>query len=52
MQVSDVNDVISDLCIFLRREIFHEQGDFFDKNGTLQSFLNSAIMKDLVFKQN
>jgi hypothetical protein len=35
MQLSDVNDVVSDLCIFLCREIFHTQGDFFDKNGTL-----------------
>jgi hypothetical protein len=38
MQVSGVNDVISDLCMFLRREIFHAQGDFFDKNGTLTEF--------------
>jgi hypothetical protein len=38
MQVSGVNDVISDLCMFLRREIFHAQGDFFDKNGTLAEF--------------
>jgi hypothetical protein len=39
MQVSGVNDVISNLCMFLRREIFHAQGDFFDKNGTLAEFL-------------
>jgi hypothetical protein len=39
MQVSDVNDVISDLWMFLRCEIFHAQGDFFDKNGTLTEFL-------------
>jgi hypothetical protein len=38
MQVSGVNDVISDLCMFLRREIFHAQGDFFDKNDTLTEF--------------
>jgi hypothetical protein len=38
MQVSSVNDVISDLCMFLRREIFHAQRDFFDKNGTLAEF--------------
>jgi hypothetical protein len=36
--VSGVNDVISDLCIFVPREIFHVQGDFFDKNGTLAEF--------------
>jgi hypothetical protein len=36
MQVSGVNDVILDL--FLRREIFHAQGDFFDKNDTLTEF--------------
>jgi hypothetical protein len=39
MQVSGVNDVIPDLCMFLRHEIFHAQGDFFDKNGTLAEFL-------------
>jgi hypothetical protein len=39
MQVSGINDVISNLCIFLRREIFHAQEDFFDKNGTLAEFL-------------
>jgi hypothetical protein len=38
MQVSGVNDVISDLCMFLRREIFYAQGDFFDKNNTLTEF--------------
>jgi hypothetical protein len=38
MQVSGVNDVISDLCMFLRRKIFHAQGDFFDKNSTLAEF--------------
>jgi hypothetical protein len=38
MQMSGVNDVISDLCMFLRREIFHVQGDFFDKNGILAEF--------------
>jgi hypothetical protein len=36
--VSDVNDVISDMCMFLCREIFYAQGDFFDKNGTLAEF--------------
>jgi hypothetical protein len=39
MQGSGVKDVISDLCMFLRREIFHAQGDFFDKNVTLAEFL-------------
>jgi hypothetical protein len=39
MQVSGVNNVISDLCMFLHREIFLAQGDFFDKNGTLVEFL-------------
>jgi hypothetical protein len=38
MHVSGVNDVISDLCMFLRYEIFHAQGDFFDKNNTLTEF--------------
>jgi hypothetical protein len=38
MQVSGINDVILDLCMFLHREIFHAQGDFFDKNDTLAEF--------------
>jgi hypothetical protein len=39
MQVSGINDVISDLCMFLCRKIFHAQGDFFDKNDILAEFL-------------
>jgi hypothetical protein len=50
MQKSGVDHVISDMCMFLCREIFNAQGRFFDKNDTLESFLNYAIMKDLVFK--
>jgi hypothetical protein len=38
MQKSGVNHVISDMCMFLRREVFHEQGKFFDKSGTLAEF--------------
>jgi hypothetical protein len=38
--MSGVNDVISDLCMFLRREIFHAQGLKYSmhKNDTLTEF--------------
>jgi hypothetical protein len=29
---------ISDMCMFLRREVFHVEGRFFEKNGTLAEF--------------
>jgi hypothetical protein len=35
MQKSGVDHVISDICMFLPREVFNAQGRFFDKNGTL-----------------
>jgi hypothetical protein len=35
MQNSGVNNVISDICMFLCREIFHVEGAFFNKNGML-----------------
>jgi hypothetical protein len=35
MQKSGVDHVISDMCMFLHREVFNAQGRFFDKNGTL-----------------
>jgi hypothetical protein len=38
MQKNGVNHVISDMCMFLRREIFNSQGRFFDKNDTLAEF--------------
>jgi hypothetical protein len=38
MQKNEINHVISDMCMFLRREIFNAQGRFFDKNGTLAEF--------------
>jgi hypothetical protein len=38
MQKSGVGHVISDICMFLHREVFHTQGRFFDKNGTLAEF--------------
>jgi hypothetical protein len=38
MQKNRVNHVISDMCMFLRDEIFNAQGRFFDKNGTLAEF--------------
>jgi hypothetical protein len=38
MQNSGVDNVILDLCMFLRREIFHIEGASFDKNETLAEF--------------
>jgi hypothetical protein len=38
MQKNGINHVISDIGMFLRREIFNAQGRFFDKNGTLAEF--------------
>jgi hypothetical protein len=38
MQKNEVNHVISDMCMFLRREIFNAQETFFDKNVTLAEF--------------
>jgi hypothetical protein len=38
MQNGGVNNVISDICTFLCREIFHVDGAFFDKTGTLAEF--------------
>jgi hypothetical protein len=38
MQKNVVNHAISDMCMFLRREIFNAQGRFFDKNSTLAEF--------------
>jgi hypothetical protein len=38
MQNGGVNNVISDICMFLPREIFHVDGTFFDKTGMLVYF--------------
>jgi hypothetical protein len=38
MQNGGVDNVISNICMFLRREIFHVDGAFFDKTGTLAQF--------------
>jgi hypothetical protein len=38
MQKSRVDQVISDMCMFLRREIFNAQERFFNKNGILAEF--------------
>jgi hypothetical protein len=32
------DNIISNICMFLHREIFHIDGAFFDKNGTLADF--------------
>jgi hypothetical protein len=38
MQKNGVDHVISDMCMFLHREIFNAQGRLFDKNDTLAEF--------------
>jgi hypothetical protein len=38
MQKSGVDHIISDMCMFLRREVFNAEGRFFDKNDTLEEF--------------
>jgi hypothetical protein len=38
MQNGGVDNVMSDIYTFLRREIFHVDGTFFDKIGTLAEF--------------
>jgi hypothetical protein len=38
MQKGGVNNVISDICMFLCREIFHVDGTFFDKIVMLVEF--------------
>jgi hypothetical protein len=38
MQNSGVDNVISDICSFLHREIFHVDDAFFDKTETLMEF--------------
>jgi hypothetical protein len=38
MQKGGVDNVISDICTFLRHEIFHVDVAFFDKTGTLAEF--------------
>jgi hypothetical protein len=39
MQKNRVDHIISDMYMFLRREIFNAQGRFFGKNDTLLEFL-------------
>jgi hypothetical protein len=38
MQKGGVDNVILDICTFLRREIFNVDGAFFDKTRTLAEF--------------
>jgi hypothetical protein len=38
MQKSGVDHIISDMCMFLLREVFLAKGRFIDKNGTLAEF--------------
>jgi hypothetical protein len=54
IQKGEVDNIISDICRFLRREIFYVDDSFFDKTKTLAEFLqlcNFVIMKDLLCKQ-
>jgi hypothetical protein len=38
IQNGGVDHIILDMCMFLRREIFHIDGAFFDQHGTLAEF--------------
>jgi hypothetical protein len=38
MQNDGVDNVISDICTFLHREVFYVDGAFFDKTRTLAEF--------------
>jgi hypothetical protein len=38
VQKSRVGHVISDMCMFLRHEVFNTEGRLFDKNDTLAEF--------------
>jgi hypothetical protein len=38
MQKSGVDHVMSDMCMFLYREIFHTEERLFNKNNTLAEF--------------
>jgi hypothetical protein len=38
MQKSRVDHVISNMCMFLRHEVFTAEGTFFNKNNTLVEF--------------
>jgi hypothetical protein len=38
MQSGGIDNVISNICMFLRREIFHVEGAFFNKYMTLAEF--------------
>jgi hypothetical protein len=50
MQKGGLDNVITDICTFLHREIFHVDGTFFNKTGTLMEFLIFVIIKDLLSK--
>jgi hypothetical protein len=50
IQNSGVDNVILDICMFLRREIFHVEGAFFDKNETLAEFPQLCTYERFVVK--
>jgi hypothetical protein len=39
MQKSGVNDVISNMCMFLRREVFNAEGRFFNNSRVFSILL-------------
>jgi hypothetical protein len=45
MQNGEVDNVISDICMFLRHEIFHVEDTFFDKNKMLAEFSQLCTYK-------
>jgi hypothetical protein len=51
MQKGGVNNVIADICTFLRHEVFHVDGTFLDLIGTLVEFPQHVIMIDFLCKQ-
>jgi hypothetical protein len=48
MQKGGVDNVILDICTFSRREIFHVDGAFFNKTGTLAGFSQLCHYKRFV----
>jgi hypothetical protein len=38
MEATGVEHIVSDMCHFLRREVFHEHGRFFDPEGPIAAY--------------
>ena len=43
MKKNGIDYIISDMCHFLHREVFHREGHFFDKEGALAEFPQLCI---------